>query len=247
MKFRSRYKRLNFWNKLAFWGAIASLIALLLWVYECQSDRILEQKYLPVRETVVSAVFESYKSINHASEIIISPQRISSSVEISPKQKSLICKWSIDPVKYDLNKAENLIIRNNSALDPETMSSVSSFIDEAKILQKQLTFFAELHNPYSKECDFVSTGPFSRFSTLEKIINDLTLMYPQITFGKNLKSSAELEEIWSEEDKKNNRLCFDVKRYKWNPDRLPLVFDTSDLIQLDLPLSAHAYVYDLNE
>jgi len=33
MNLIERYKRLNFWNKLASWGAIASIIGLLLFIF----------------------------------------------------------------------------------------------------------------------------------------------------------------------------------------------------------------------
>ncbi len=32
MRLRERYRRLSFWNKIEFWGAIASILALILWL-----------------------------------------------------------------------------------------------------------------------------------------------------------------------------------------------------------------------
>ena len=43
MKLRERYKRLNFWNKIAFWGSIASIIAIpiavVLWLFQAPINR----------------------------------------------------------------------------------------------------------------------------------------------------------------------------------------------------------------
>lgn len=251
MNLKDRYYRLSFWSKMGFWGSLASIIAIIIaivfWVYERQSENRRNQEYLPSREAVVSAIFQSYQSLNRAAELVIAPDGISDSVPISPRQKALICKWSLDPVEYDLKKVEKTVIRNNVALDPQTMGLVSAFIDDARSLQKRLTFFAQLHNPEFSNWDFVSTGPFAKFSRLENIFNELKIRYPQIDIENNLKSAKELERIWKETEKNNDRLCLRVGQYKWNPDRLPMVFDRNDLVQLDLPISAKTYVYDLNE
>lgn len=247
MNLISRYKRLTFWNKVAFWGSLASLIALILWIYDYQSEKWRNQDFSPAREAVVTAIFQSYKSLNNAAEYVIAPSRISTTVRISPQQESQISKWSLEPVEHDLGKVENIVVRNSVALKPKTLSLVSSYTDDARLLQKKLTFYAQLHNPEMYYWDFVSRGPFEELLKVENIINDLKLQFPQIAFPDNLKTYEELEEIWKEVEKTNDRIVFNVGKYKWKNDRLPMVFDTDDLVKMGGKDGSLVKVYDLNE
>lgn len=241
MNIKSRYKRLSIWNKFAFWGSIASVIGILLWIHTCQSEQRKNQEYLPAQETVVTAIFQCYESLIRAAEYTIAP------IGKTSRQKFLASKWSLDPVEYDLKKAERIVVRNNVALEPKILSLVSSFTDDARLIQKQLTFFAQLHNPEMSYWDFVSRGPFEELLRIENVVKELKQQFPQINFSDNLKSYEELENLWKEVEKTNDRICFKVGQYKWKNNRLVMVFDTDDLVKINGPLGSQVKVYDLNE
>lgn len=251
MKLISRYKRLSFWNKFAFWGSfisiLAFILAIILFIVDYQLNKFYDEKNLPARETLVSAIFESYKYLNYASEYVISPKNFSPNKTISNRQKFLLSKWHLEYVDFNLKKVEKIAIRNNVALDPKLISLVSLYLDNAKVLQKKLTFFSQLYDPEMKKWDFVSSGPFKIFYLIENIINQLKKNYPQIPIEKNLKSAEELDKIWKEADKNNERIYLDVSKYVGRKNRVPMVFDRNDLVKLNLKLGGITYVYDLNE
>ena len=249
MNLKSRYKKLSFWNKVAFWGSIASVLAIvlaiLLWIKEYQSEQKKNKNYLPAREAVVTSVFQCYSSLIYATEYAVAPAGKTAS------QKFLASKWSLDPVEYDIKKLETIVIRNNVALDPQSISLVSAFLDDARSLQKHLTFFAQMNNPEMSSWDFVSRGPFSKLKKLEDVIRKLKIQYPNIKLADNLKSVKELEHIWKNVERTNDRICLKVGEYKWKKDRRPMVFDRNDLVKLGGPTNSdyriETYVYDLNE
>lgn len=200
-----------------------------------------DEEFLPAREAVVSTIFQCYESLNRAAQYSIAP------IGKTDRQKFLASKWSLDPIENDLKKAETVIVRNNVALKPKTLSLVSSFMDAARILQKKLTFFAQLHNPEMYYWDFISRGPFEELQRIENTINELKHQFPQITFPDNLKTYEELEEIWKEVEKTNDRILFNAGKYKWKNNRLPMVFDTDDLVKMGGKDGSLVKVYDLNE
>ncbi len=242
MNIKSRYNRLNFWNKIFVWGTMCSFLGIFLWGVQFQFEQNRNLGYLPAQETVVTAVFEWYESINRAAEYSISP------VGKTDRQKFLASTWSLDPVANGLIKVERIIIRNNVSLEPRILSLISSFTDDARLLQKQLKFFAQLHNPNMIFWDFVSRGPFDELSSMDMVIKELKEQFPQVKFPTNLKSYSELESIWKEIEKTNHRISFNVGSYRrTNKNRQTMVFDTDDLVKIADPSVKGIHVYDLSE
>lgn len=251
MNLRTRYNRLTFWNKFAFWGSLASIVALVLWGYDHWSASRHDQEFAPARKAVAASIARCYTALFYAAEYVVAPERGSGQQVTSLDEKYARTKWFLTPVEQGLADLQTVVVRNNVALDSSLVTFVSAFSDDARSLHRQLTFFAELHDPQMAGCDIVSEGPFATLTRLAALFHKLRDHYPDIRVAENLKSPEELEALWTDVAKKEDRLLLRPETYEWKRTRRPLVFDSSNLVRLAVPtdpsLKGVAQVFDLRQ
>jgi hypothetical protein len=240
-------------SKMNFWAALSSIVGLIIavvgipavvvTVQSCVAERRATRESAPARTAVVKQLGLTYSSLFYAAEYVIKP-----TLAHSPEGKYRETHVHLGYCDHDLKTLEAIVVRNNRALDARLTSLVSQFSDDAGVLLKQLNYFAELHNPQMAQYDFASEGPFAQLSSIAEILERLKQDYPDVlvhgqVIAGNLKSVAELRELWASVEKVTERLCLDPGRYVWKEGRRPCVFNPSNRARLMLDTNRQMIVY----
>lgn len=224
--------------------AIISIPALIITIYSYESEKSAYIESKPARVAIVQEINTTCSYLFAASKSVINPIRKNASQSVKYQDAKLYLGY----YEYHLNKLDELTIKNNGAMDSRLMSLVSQFVENARVIQKMLTYFAEFQNPLLIEYDFVSEGPFLRMRKIESIVQSLRVDYPDVLSKDDSTKKYQtdrIEGLWTIIDKSEDRLCLNPEKYVWKADRIPRVFNTKNMQRLPIPppgISAKTYL-----
>ncbi len=196
-----------------------------------------ETKFAPTKEIVVRSLAKTYSTSFHAANQLMDFNYRDFNLQSSDKVKGK--SVYLNAALQDFHKLQKNVQLNNTALGPNLMPDVSTFIEATDNLLKKLNYYLLIHNNEYINCDFVSEPPFSELETIEKIVIKLKKEYEEIFSDKNrvfpyLKTCAEIKAIWEAAAVNSGRLFFHPPTYQYRKNKTPLLYDIKNLKALSV-------------
>lgn len=216
-------------------------------------QKAAEKKLAPAREIVVRSLIRAYCSSFNAAYSIMDFNYQNNALQHADKfrGKSIYLERPL----MDLNKLQKNIQLNNSALGHDLMPSISTFVNSADKLIRELKYYLFIHNDEYAKCDFVTEPPFNELNTMESIANSLRTDYSALfgdrrTFYPKPKTYLEIKKAWEKAAKETGRLYFNPTVYQTKKDKTIFVYGIDNMRAIPggkLEHGVKAIVYDPNQ
>jgi hypothetical protein len=211
------------------------------------------KKLAPAKEIVVRSLIRTYCSSFNAAYWIMDFNSQNNALKNTDKfrGKSIYLERPI----MDLLKLQKDIQINNTALGPDLMPSISTFVYSSENLLRELKYYLFIHGDEYAKYDFVTEPPFNELKTMENIANSLrtdygTLFGDRKTYYPKPKTYLEIKKAWEKAAKETGRLYFDPTIYETKKDKAIFVYGIDNLRAIPgdkLQHGVKAIVYDPNQ
>jgi hypothetical protein len=196
-----------------------------------------EIKWAPAREVVVRSLAKTYSTSFHAANQLMDFNYRDFNLQNTDKVQGK--SVYLEAAMKACQKLQKDVQLNNSALGPDLMPVVSTFIEAADSLLKKLKYYLLIHNNEYMDRDFVSEPPFSELGTMENIAIKLKEKYEGIFNDRHivytyLKTFSEIRKIWEEAAVNSGRLFFHPPTYKYRKNKVPFLYDIKNLKALSV-------------
>lgn len=196
-----------------------------------------ETKWAPAREIVVRSLAKAYNTSFHAANQLMDFNYRDFNLQNTDKFKGK--SVYLEAALQDFQKLQKNVQLNNTALGPDLMPVVSTFVDASDNLLKKLKYYLLIHNQEYMDRDFVSEPPFGELETMENIAVKLREKYEGIFNDKHivytyLKTFAEIKDAWEKAAISAERLFFQPSSYQYRKNRVPFLYDIKNLEALSV-------------
>jgi hypothetical protein len=199
-----------------------------------------ETKWAPAREIVVRSLAKTYSTSFHAANQLMDFNYRDFNLQNADKVKGK--SVYLEAALQDFQKLQKNVQLNNTALGPNLMSIVSTFIEASDNLLKKLKCYLLIHNHEYMDRDFVSEPPFSELEIMENIVIKLKENYEGIFSDRHivytyLKTFAEIKEVWEEAAVNSDKLFFHPHNYQYRKNRVLFIYDIKNLKALSVEVA----------
>lgn len=225
-------------------GIVSIVFAVATWGYSAWSEAKNNRQWAPARKAVLIEVANTYSSIFYAARNIPSPEN-NTATDIPSLTYYQSNRILLDRSKTFLQKLQESIKLNNTALNSELLPQLSAFVRDAEKLTALLEYFAEFQNPTFATYDFVSEEPSSLFKALTDGLAEMHKQFPDTLIPNkdlpgNLMSVGELDALWANFEATCLRVSFHPQLYVWHDSTPVAVFNLQTLRNLATPNEAQS-------
>lgn len=196
-----------------------------------------ETKWASTREIVVRSLAKTYSTSFHAANQLMDFNYREFNLQNTDKVKGK--SVYLEGALQDFQKLQKNVQLNNTALGPDLMPVVSTFIEASDNLLRKLKYYLLIHNQDYMDRDFVSEPPFAELETMENIAVKLREKYEGIFNDRHivftyLKTFAEIKDAWEEAAISSEKLFFHPPSYQYRKNRVPFLYDIKNLKALSV-------------